>query len=263
MTGNKTDRERLMPVLFVGHGSPMNAVEDNEFGTNWTNIARSIPRPKAILCVSAHWTSRGTLVSAASEPETIHDFYGFPRELYEVEYRVAGVPELAERVVQLVKSVRARIHESRGLDHGAWAVLRRMYPDADIPTLQMSLDLGLKPALHYRIGRELSALRREGVLIIGSGNVVHNLTLATYSVQAYPWAVAFDSDLGTRVDAENHESLIDYRSLPNSNMAFITDEHYLPLLYVLGAKEHNEHVSQSATQVVMGSISMRCILVHS
>jgi len=263
MTDDSTDSQPLMPALFIGHGSPMNAVEDNEFATNWVSIAHSIPRPRAILCISAHWTSRGTFVSAASEPETIHDFYGFPRKLYEIEYRAPGAPKLAEQIVRLVHSTRVRIHESRGLDHGTWVVLRRMYPEADIPTLQMSLDLSLKPLLHYRLGWELLSLRREGVLIIGSGNIVHNLALARDTEQAYPWALAFDRDVAAGIDAEDHEALIDYRSLPDSNKAFVTDEHYLPLLYVLGTKERHEHISHSATRVVLASISMRCILIHS
>jgi 4,5-DOPA dioxygenase extradiol len=263
MTDDSTDNQRLMPALFVGHGWPMNGVEDNEFAANWASIAHSIPRPSAILCISAHWTSRGTFVSAASEPETIHDFYGFPRRLYEIEYRAPGAPRLAEQIVQLAHSTRVRMHESRGFDHGTWVVLRRMYPEANIPTLQMSLDLSLKPSLHYRLGRELLSLRREGVLIIGSGNIVHNLALARDTEQAYPWALAFDREVAARIDTEDHDALIDHRSLPNSKMAFVTDEHYLPLLCVLGTKERNEHVSHSAMRVVLASISMRCILIHS
>jgi 4,5-DOPA dioxygenase extradiol len=240
----------------------MNAVENNEFAANWESIAHSIPRPRAILCISAHWTSRGTFVSAASRPETIHDFYGFPRELYEIEYGATGAPKLAEQIAQLVKSTRVQVHGSRGLDHGAWAVLRRMYPDADIPILQMSLDLNLKASSHHKLGRDLHSLRREGVLIIGSGNIVHNLSLARDTEQAYPWALAFDKDVAARIESQDHEALINYRSLPNSNLAFVTDEHYLPLLYVLGAKEPHEHVSHSADRVVFASVSMRCVLVH-
>jgi len=252
-----------MPALFVGHGSPMNGIEDNEFAANWASIAHSIPRPSAILCISAHWTSRGTFVSAASEPETIHDFYGFPRKLYEIEYHAPGAPKLAEQIAQLARSTRVRIHESRGLDHGTWVVLKRMYPEADVPTLQLSLDLSLEPSLHYKLGREILSLRRKGVLIIGSGNIVHNLALAMDTDQAYPWALSFDMEVAARIDREDHDALIDFRSLPNSSKAFVTDEHYLPLLYVLGTKERNEHISHSATRVVLASISMRCILVHS
>jgi len=258
-----TEGERLMPTLFVGHGSPMNGVEDNEFAANWASIAHDIPRPSAILCISAHWISRGTLVSAVAEPETIHDFYGFPRELYEIEYRTPGAPKLAEQIVRLVHSTRVRLDKSWGLDHGTWIVLRRMYPEADIPTLQMSIDFTLKPSLHYKIGRELLSLRREGVLIIGSGNIVHNLALAMDTEKAYSWALAFDREVAARIDMEDHDALIDYRSLPDSNKAFVTDEHYLPLLYVLGAKERYEHVSHSAMRMVLASVSMRCILVRS
>ena len=262
MTDDDTDGQQLMPALFVGHGSPMNAVENNEFAANWASIGHSIPRPRAILCISAHWTSRGTFVSASSRPETIHDFYGFPRELYEIEYSAPGAPRLAEKIVQLVKSTGVQVHESRGLDHGTWAVLRRMYPEADIPTLQMSLDLSLKPSLHYRLGKDLLGLRREGVLIIGSGNIVHNLSLARDTEKAYPWALAFDKDVAARIEAEGHDALINYRSLPNCSLAFVTDEHYLPLLYVLGVKEAREHVSHSAARVVLASVSMRCVLIH-
>ncbi|MFW9887525.1 MAG: 4,5-DOPA dioxygenase extradiol [Candidatus Thorarchaeota archaeon] len=252
----------LMPTLFVGHGSPMNGIEDNEFAENWESLAAQIPEPEAILCVSAHWVSQGTFVSATPRPETIHDFYGFPDELYKLNYPAPGAPELAMRIQETLKSNPVYLNDSRGLDHGAWIVLRRMYPTADIPTLQLSLHQTLTPQEHYDIGKELLQLRREGVLILGSGNIVHNLALARMNHAGYPWAYEFDEDIGKRIDADDHHSLIRYEMIPNSGKAFWTNEHYLPLLYVLALKQPHEHISHSAAKVIYGSISMRCVLIH-
>ena len=257
-----TPSEPLMPVLFVGHGSPMNAIENNEFASNWANLAAQIPRPRAILCVSAHWMSKGTNVATTSSPKTIYDFYGFPEELYNIDYPAPGAPDVAERVQEIVQLKPVSPDESRGLDHGTWGVLRRMYPSADIPTMQLSLDETLLPQEHYDLGRSLLQLRREGVLIMGSGNIVHNLTLARMNHAGYPWAYEFDEDIGRRIDTDGHQSLIHYELIPNSGKAFVTNEHYLPLLYVLALKQPHEHVSHSAAKVIYGSISMRCILVH-
>jgi 4,5-DOPA dioxygenase extradiol len=257
-----TESESYMPSLFVGHGSPMNGIEDNEFATNWANIAAQISRPKAILCVSAHWISSGTLVATISRPATIYDFYGFPEELYRVVYPAPGAPEIAKRIQEMVKVRSVCPNDSRGLDHGAWIVLKRMYPNADIPTLQLSLDQKLTPQEHYDLGKELLQLRREGVLIIGSGNIVHNLALARMNHTGYPWAYEFDEYIARKIDADEHHSLIHYELIPNSGKAFWTNEHYLPLLYVLALKQPHERVSHSASKVIYGSISMRCVLVH-
>ncbi|MFX1262306.1 MAG: 4,5-DOPA dioxygenase extradiol [Promethearchaeota archaeon] len=257
-----SESEPLMPALFVGHGSPMNGIEDNEFAENWEKIAAQIPKPKAILCVSAHWVSQNTLVSTAPLPETIHDFYGFPDELYKLTYPAPGAPELARRIQEILKSNPVYPDESRGLDHGAWVVLRRMYPNADIPILQLSLHQALTPQEHYDIGRELLQLRREGVLILGSGNIVHNLALARMNHTGYPWAYEFDEYVRKRIDADDHNSLIHYELIPDSGKAFWTNEHYLPLLYVLALKQPHEQVRHSAAKVIYGSISMRCVLIR-
>jgi 4,5-DOPA dioxygenase extradiol len=251
-----------MPVLFVGHGSPLNAIENNEFAANWSNLAVQIPQPKAILCISAHWVSSGTFAATTSHPETIYDFYGFPEELYNMEYPAPGAPDIAKRIQETVEVKPVYPDESRGLDHGTWIVLTKMYPEAGIPTLQLSLDQTLDPQEHYDLGRELLQLRREGVLIIGSGNIVHNLALARMNHVGYPWAYEFDEDIAGRIDADDHHSLIHYELMPNSRKAFLTNEHYLPLLYVLALKQPQERVSHSAGKVIYGSISMRCVLIH-
>ncbi len=257
-----TESESLMPVLFVGHGSPLNAIENNEFAANWENLAAQIPRPKAILCVSAHWVSSGLYAATTSSPETIYDFYGFPEELYKMTYPAPGAPEIAQRIQEIVKAKPVYPDESRGLDHGSWIVLKKMYPDADIPTLQLSLDQVLDPQEHYDVGCELLQLRREGVLIVGSGNIVHNLALARMNHAGYPWAYEFDENVASRIDADDHHPLIHYSLLPNAGKAFWTNEHYLPLLYVLSLKQPHERVSHSAAKVIYGSISMRCVLIH-
>ncbi|MHA2072265.1 MAG: 4,5-DOPA-extradiol-dioxygenase [Candidatus Thorarchaeota archaeon] len=256
------ESESLMPVLFVGHGSPMNAIENNEFAANWENLAAQIPRPKAILCISAHWVSRGTFAATTSRPETIYDFYGFPEELYNMDYPAPGAPDIAQRIQEIAKTKPIYPDESRGLDHGAWIVLTRMYPKADIPALQLSLDNSLNPLEHYNLGKELLQLRREGILIVGSGNIVHNLTLARMNHVGYPWAYEFDEEIASRMDADDHYPLIHYELMPNSGKAFWTNEHYLPLLYVLALKQPHEHISHSAAKVIYGSISMRCVLVQ-
>jgi 4,5-DOPA dioxygenase extradiol len=251
-----------MPALFIGHGSPTNAIEKNEFAANWANLAAQIPQPKAIVCISAHWVSNGTFATTTSHPETIYDFYGFPEELYNMEYPAPGAPDIAKRIQETVKVMPVHSNESRGLDHGAWIALTRMYPNADIPTLQVSLDQTLDPQEHYNLGRELLQLRREGVLIIGSGNIVHNLALARMNHVGYPWAYEFDEDIARRIDANDHHHLIHYELMLNSGKAFWTNEHYLPLLYVLALKQPEERVSHSAGKVIYGSISMRCVLIH-
>jgi len=182
-----------MPVLFVGHGSPMNAIEDNEFARAWTEAGKDLPRPKAVLCVSAHWETAGTQVTAMDTPQTIYDFYGFPPELYAKTYPASGSPELAQRVIEMARPVEVVADLGRGLDHGAWSVLARLFPRADVPVVQLSLDHRLSPQAHYDLGRALQPLRTEGVLILGSGNIVHNLSLVVWADTAYDWAVEFDA----------------------------------------------------------------------
>lgn len=255
----------LMPVLFIGHGNPMNAIEDTAFSSAWSAAATAIPRPKAILCVSAHWETEGTFVTSMKSPKTIHDFYGFPDALYQVQYPAPGSPELAERVRQAASSADVKLDDgySWGLDHGAWSVLRRMYPGADIPVVQLSLDRTRPPRFHYELGAELAALRNEGVLIIGSGNIVHNLRLLQWNATVpYPWAAEFDRQAADLIQKGEHDCLIDYQSLGEpARLAIPTNEHYLPLLYILALQQPDEQVSFFADELTLGSISMRSLRI--
>jgi len=251
-----------MPALFIGHGSPMNAIEDSEFSRAWAEVARSLPKPKAILCVSAHWQTAGTRVTAMEQPRTIYDFYGFPQELYEKRYPAPGSPELAKMTVETLRESHVGLDSERGLDHGAWAVLCQMYPKADVPVVQLSLDQRKQPALHYELGRELRALRRKGVLIIGSGNIVHNLREMAWEDTAYDWALEFDSHMKDLILSGDHKAIVDYSKLGRSaRLAVPTLEHYLPLLYVLGAQNKAERVKFFAEKVTLGSMSMRSVRV--
>jgi 4,5-DOPA dioxygenase extradiol len=251
-----------MPVLFVGHGSPTNAIEENEFSRAWADASGSIPRPRAVLCISAHWETVGTQVTAAERPGTIHDFFGFPRPLYEVSYPAPGAPELARRVMDTVRGARVRPDPERGMDHGAWSVLRRMYPEADIPVVQLSLDRTKEPAFHYGLGKELAALRREGVLIVGSGNIVHNLGLIAWEDTAFDWAVEFDDTMTRLIRAGDHDAIAHYPDLGRAaRLSVPTNEHFLPLLYVLALQEKREGIRFFAERVTLGSISMRSLRI--
>jgi len=250
-----------MPALFVGHGNPMNAIKDNEFSRTWADLGRSLPRPKGIVCVSAHWETDGTCVTAMENPATIHDFSGFPAALENMRYPAPGSPELASRVMSLARSTRIRPDRSWGLDHGAWSVLCRMYPQADIPVVQLSLDAGAPPDLHYELGRELGELRREDVLILGSGNMVHNLRVMAWQEEGFDWAVEGDGAMAERISAADHQALVHYEKLPHARQAIPTEEHYLPLLYVLGAAGVGEPVAFFNDRVTLGSVSMRGLIV--
>ena len=251
---------RALPALFVGHGSPMNAIEDNAFTRAWRDVADAIGKPRAIVCVSAHWTTRGTLVSGAAHPETIHDFYGFPQPLFDVRYPAPGNPVLAQRIAESVRGV--RIDPTQGLDHGAWSVLRIMYPDADVPTLQLSLDMTLPGDAHYKLGRDLAFLRDEGVLIVGSGNIVHNLRLFDFHNRTpADWAVRADALVLDKIAAGDHEPLTRWHDLgADVARAVPTPEHYLPLLYVLGAKRDGDAV-RVFNDTVQSAISMTSVLI--
>jgi 4,5-DOPA dioxygenase extradiol len=252
-----------MPAIFVGHGSPMNAIEDNTFRRGWAAAARAIPRPKAVLCVSAHWETRGVAVTAAERPETIHDFVGFPDELHAVRYPAPGDPALARAVVDLVESAPVALDAQRGLDHGAWSVLMAMYPEADVPVSQLSLDTGRPASYHYALGRELAPLRDRGVLVLGSGNLVHNLGRIDFRrPDGSDWAVRFDAALKERIRAGDHEALVRYEKLgPNARLAVPTPEHFLPVLYVLALQEAGETATFFNEATVMGSISMTSVAV--
>lgn len=247
-----------LPVLFVGHGSPMNAIEDNAWSRDWRRLGQTLPRPKAVLMVSAHWETRGaSAVSASSAPETIHDFGGFPQALFDVQYRAPGDPALAARVAEFLSPDVVVQHPTRGLDHGAWGVLKPMYPAADVPVVQLSIDRGRPDRWHYEAGRRLAALRDEGVLIMGSGDIVHNLRAADFRrPEAPPWADRFNETAKALILAGDHDPLIDWRGLgPDAEISINSAEHYLPLLYVLGAQTPGEPVS-FFTDDVFAAISM-------
>ena len=199
-----------MPVLFVGHGNPMNVIEENEFSRAWDAAGKSLPKPKAIICISAHWVTRGTLVTAMDKPRTIYDFYGFPPEMYEIRYDAPGAPDLAEQVRRIIKNTEVKPDLNWGLDHGTWTVLKRMFPKADVPVIQMSLDANFEAQKHYEVSRQLKELREEGVLIIGSGNIVHNLRMARFDDSAYDWAVDFDQRIAKWISQNDHEPIIHY-----------------------------------------------------
>jgi 4,5-DOPA dioxygenase extradiol len=253
-----------MPVLFVGHGSPMNALEDNAFTRGWQEAARRIPKPRAIICVSAHWETRGVYVGATDRPETIHDFYGFPKPLFEVRYPAPGDRALAQRVAQLIETTPTKVHfdPGRGLDHGVWSVLRVMYPQADIPTLQLSLDSAQPGAFHYRLAQQLAPLRDEGVLVMGSGDIVHNLRLFRFSDPAAPdWALRADAAIRARIEARDHAALCDWPTLgADVALGVPTPEHYLPLLYVLALQREGDKVHIFNDSVV-SAVSMTSVLI--
>lgn len=251
-----------MPVLFAGHGSPTNVVERNRFTDGWREMSAAIPRPSAVLCVSAHWYGEGAAVSAAERPETIHDFYGFPRVLYEVDYPAPGAPELAIRAAALLGE-HVSIDAGRGLDHGAWSVLRSMYPQADVPVFQLRVDSNLTPRQSYEAGARLTSLRKEGVLILGSGDVVHNLSMVDWGMESgYPWADEFDAYIESAVRDGRHDDIIHYeRAGRIAEKAFPYRDHYDPLLYALGATDAGERVRVYNDERVLGSISMTSYLI--
>jgi 4,5-DOPA dioxygenase extradiol len=261
---NSTEK---MPVIFLGHGSPMNAIEENEFVTGWRNIGSTLPKPNAILCISAHWETRGTHVTATEKPKTIHDFGGFPEKLYEVQYPAPGSPELANMIKSLIKKTTVELDDKRGLDHGCWSVIKHLYPEASVPVIQMSLDYYQSPEYHYNLAKELSSLRKNGILIIGSGNIVHNLGLVRWEKvgepgNGYDWAIEANEKIKNLILTNDHKPLIDYKSQGRAfNLAIPTPEHFLPLLYSLALKEENEIVSIFNDKAVMGSLTMTSIKI--
>jgi 4,5-DOPA dioxygenase extradiol len=247
-----------MPVLFIGHGNPMNAIEQNEYHASWSQLGKELPRPKAILCISAHWLTRGTQVTAMERPETIHDFAGFPKELFAVKYPAPGSPEFAKEVQTIVKRAAVLPDLEWGLDHGTWSVLLPMFPKAGIPVFQLSLDYSRPPQYHYELAKELSSLREKGVLIIGSGNIVHNLRMVDWGGKAYDWTIEFDSRIKKFIDERDHQSVIHYEKLGRiAQLAVPTNDHYLPLVYILALEEKNETISYFNEKCEMGSLSMR------
>jgi 4,5-DOPA dioxygenase extradiol len=256
----KTDD--MMPVLFIGHGSPMNAIEDNKFSRTWRKIAEKIPRPKCILCISAHWLKYGVSVTSNITPKIIYGFYGFPDKLYKVKYPVRGSKEYASIVKDAIRSVDVSLDDSWGIDHGTWSVLVHMYPDADIPVIQLSIDPDMKTEKHYAIGKELMKLRSQGVLIIGSGNIVHNLGMIDWNGTPYPWAVDFDDYVKSALEKNDFSKLINYEKHPSSSHAVPTNDHYLPLLYVIGASDASDAEKPKfyCEKIAYGSLAMRCVV---
>ena len=248
-----------MPAVFLGHGSPMNALESNRHTEAWAAIGQALPRPAAILAVSAHWYIRGTAVTAMANPQTIHDFGGFPPALHAYQYPARGDPALAARVRDLLAPLAIGLDHEWGLDHGTWSVLTHVYPKADIPVVQLAIDRTQPAAFHYELGRRLAPLRDEGVLIVGSGNVVHNLGVIQWggNAAAYPWALLFDRTFRENLERRNHAPLIDYAALGEAaRMSIPTPDHYLPALYVLGAQRDDDALSVLTDGIELGSISM-------
>ena len=254
-----------MPVVFFGHGNPMNALAKNSYTEAWATIGRSIPRPKAVLCVSAHWYVPGTAVTALPRPRTIHDFGGFPRELYEVQYPAPGDPGLAQRVRKLLEPLPVALDQDWGLDHGTWSVLCHVFPQADVPIVQLSIDETQPPQFHYETGRRLAPLRDEGILIIGSGNIVHNLhtyAWGGHKVDPFDWAVRFERQARELLLHGNDLPLVDYESLGrDALLSAPTPDHYLPLLYVLGCRREEDEVSFPVEGFDGGSVSMLSVRV--
>jgi len=267
MTNDLPVQDKKMPVLFMGHGSPMNGIEDNEFTRKWESIAKEITQPAAVLCISAHWLTRGTHVTAMNNPKTIHDFGGFPQELFQVQYPAPGDPALAAETSKLIQSTNVGLDHDWGLDHGCWSVVKRMYPEANIPVLQLSIDYHQSPGYHYQLAQELSALRKKGVLILGSGNMVHNLRMVDWQHFDVPnygfdWAQEMNEKFKTNIYSKEHSRLINYTELgPAAKLAIPTPDHYYPLLYALALQDQKEEVEIFNDQYVAGSLTMTSVKI--
>ncbi len=251
-----------MPVIFIGHGSPMNAIEDNVYSGTWRDIAKRIPKPKAIFSVSAHWFTKGTKIMSEEQPRTVYDMYGFPKELYEVIYNAPGSPSLAKLSKQLITK-QTEYDNSWGIDHGTWSVLVHMYPERDIPVFQISIDRYAPPEAHYQIGKEVKTLRDEGVLIFGSGNIVHNLGLVNWDMgnEGYDWAYQFDNYIYDNIVQRKDKNILNYKELGDTaKLAVPTPDHFYPLLYVLGAASEEDRISCFNKSGELGSLTMTSYL---
>lgn len=259
-----TDR---MPVLFLGHGNPMNALSDNSFTQGFQQMAKTLPKPRAILCISAHWETKGTFVTAMQKPETIHDFGGFPQALFDVQYPAPGSPELALETQKLITSTAIGLSNEWGLDHGCWTVLKFLYPNAEIPIVEMSIDYTKPASYHYELGKELAVLRRKGVLIVGSGNTVHNLQLAAWDKMmlpgyAFEWAHIANEKMKKMILENDHRSLINFDKQGREfELAVPTPEHYIPMLYTIGLREKDEKATVFNDAIVAGSLNMLSIKI--
>lgn len=257
----------VMPVLFTGHGSPMNAIEENEFTSGFRNIAKDLVKPKAILCISAHWETRGTLITAMEKPRTIHDFSGFPRRLYEVQYPAPGNPVLAGEVKDLITTTQATPDFDWGFDHGTWNVVKHLFPEADVPVIQLSLDYSAQPGQHYKLAGQLSELRKKGVLIIGSGNMVHNLGKVAWDRLEDPgfgfdWALEANEQMKKAITEGDHEKLINFRSQGKAwDLAIPTSEHFLPLIYIMALRNKKDKIHFFNDKAVGGALTMTSVLI--
>jgi 4,5-DOPA dioxygenase extradiol len=256
-----------MPVLFLGHGSPMNAIEENEFVAGWRAIVKTIPKPSVILCISAHWETRGTFVTAMAKPQTIHDFGGFPQTLFDVQYPAPGSPELANETQKTITKTSVGLDEKWGLDHGCWSVVKQMYPAADVPVIQLSLDYTQPAQYHYELAKQLMSLRKKGVLILGSGNIVHNLGMVAWDKIntpdfGYDWAIEANTKMKEYILNGNYQPLIDYKKQGSAfNLAIPSPDHFLPLLYTLALKNENEKITIFNDKAVMGSLTMTSVRI--
>lgn len=265
MTATMSSTEK-MPVLFLGHGSPMNAIEENEFVANFRRLGNEMVRPTAILCISAHWETNGTYVTAMQNPPTIHDFGGFPQELFEVQYPAPGSPQLAKQTKAIITKTNVGLDDKWGLDHGAWSVIKHLYPNADIPVIQMSIDYTQPAKYHYELAKELNGLRTKGVLIVGSGNMVHNLRMVSWKrlneVYAYDWTIEANQKMKHFIVNEDHKSLINFKSQGKAfELAIPTPEHYMPLIYTLALKTKNEEITIFNDKPVGGSLTMTSVKI--
>lgn len=263
-SGSFPSREKRTPAFFIGHGSPMNGIEDNEFSRSWADLGRSLEEPAAVLCISAHWLTDGTWVTAMEQPRTIHDFYGFPQALFDVQYPAPGNPELAKETAAQVKKTTVRLDHEWGLDHGTWSVVRKMFPSAKIPVLQLSIDYSKPAKYHFELATELAALRSKGVLITGSGNMVHNLRMINWQTpdSGFDWAEEMNTTFKSLIDTGEFQKLMDYDRLGSvAKLAIPTPDHYYPLMYLLGQIQKGESIAFFNDKLTMGSISMTSVKI--
>jgi 4,5-DOPA dioxygenase extradiol len=264
---NLPDNGQIMPALFVGHGSPMNAIESNEFTQKWKQLGKTLPKPNLILCVSAHWETYGTQITAMDKPKTIHDFGGFPQALFDVEYPAPGSPDVAQSIHTENSSI--ALDQRWGLDHGCWSILRCMYPEANIPVLQLSIDVNKSPREHFEFAKALMSLRKKGILILGSGNMVHNLGRVAWDKMnepeyGYDWALQARSEMKAAITGHNLDILANYQKQGAAwNLSIPTPEHYLPLLYTLGVKNESDKINWFNDKAIMGSLTMTSFVLES
>lgn len=251
------------PLLFIGHGSPMNGIRDNIYSNAWKDLGQKLEVPKAVICISAHWLTKGTFVTALEEQPTVHTFNNFPHELFEVRYPAKGNPGLAKEIQKLISTTNVGLSHDWGIDHGAWIVLRRLFPEANVPVIQLSVDYSQPAEYHYRLGKQLSSLRRKGVLIVGSGNIIHNLYTTKSDSKPYDWALEAREKFNAYITDANHQPLLKYQGLGSwATNAIPTPDHYFPLLYILGLQEADERVSFFNDDILSGSLSMTSLHIH-